>query len=411
DIINNILLDFTTKKTSPGAKLRGEFDNLIKCCLSLPPSVRKGFGLPNKVNIRQSEADKEEKEEEESKEPPKEYELGIKTIFQYGLYSILPSFINMIIRLTQEKRDFALVLWDDITTTEDDDADDSTNLHTTIDMQYVIEELRLLCEGKHPMYCGKYKTNKVIINGDDSDTNEPILLFPHRRKQQQGSNGAKTAAAEKEEEAPIDANNNSIESESLMTEYRGYSDVYCGLVHEMIPEGRMVSIMEKNGEEEVRKILINTADTNIQHIYLGKARKVSKLTVMDVLTKLEIGLVVDDYMATKDEEYFNNIIYDAIQQHTDKLRREKEEGAAAAALGYNNNLDRSDKATSSLTPRSYLRQTVLPVLTPAINEVSRDRPKDPITYIAMYMLKHKEDGYSKVVDMNPSEPSTSSIAA
>lgn len=56
DIINELLLEFTSKKSSPGAKLRAEFDQIIKC-LSLPLPVRKGLGLPSKVNIRQNDAD------------------------------------------------------------------------------------------------------------------------------------------------------------------------------------------------------------------------------------------------------------------------------------------------------------------------------------------------------------------
>ncbi|KAF4726758.1 hypothetical protein FOZ62_006979, partial [Perkinsus olseni] len=130
DIINELLLEFTSKKTSPGAKLRGEFEQIIKC-LSLPPSVRKGFGLPSKVNIRQSDADSDNRGH-----------TGVKSIFRHGLYSLLPSFINMIIDFAHARRDFAIVLRDAITSDYDD-----PSILVTEDVASVVEELQLLCEG------------------------------------------------------------------------------------------------------------------------------------------------------------------------------------------------------------------------------------------------------------------------
>ncbi|KAF4735762.1 hypothetical protein FOZ63_031328, partial [Perkinsus olseni] len=146
DIVNELLLEFTSKKTSPGAKLRGEFEQIIKC-LSLPPSVRKGFGLPNKVNVRQSDADSDNRGH-----------TGVKGIFRHGLYSLLPSFINMIIDFADARRDFAIVLRGAITSDDDD-----PSILVTEDVASVVEELQLLCEGKHPAYCGKYKTKKIAI--------------------------------------------------------------------------------------------------------------------------------------------------------------------------------------------------------------------------------------------------------
>ncbi|CBZ53720.1 putative Dpy-30 motif containing protein [Neospora caninum Liverpool] len=42
----------------------------------------------------------------------------------------------------------------------------------------------------------------------------------------------------------------------------------------------------------------------------------------------------------------------------------------------------------ALPPREYLKATVIPVLLPAIESVTRDRPEDPVSWIAFYLLRH-----------------------
>eukprot|EP01066_Platyproteum_vivax_P003240 Platyproteum_vivax@DN1412_c0_g1_i1.p1 len=45
--------------------------------------------------------------------------------------------------------------------------------------------------------------------------------------------------------------------------------------------------------------------------------------------------------------------------------------------------------TESLPVRQYLNLTVVPVLLPALNAVVKERPADPVTFVAHYMLKHQ----------------------
>lgn len=47
------------------------------------------------------------------------------------------------------------------------------------------------------------------------------------------------------------------------TEYRGYSEVYAGLVHEMLPEGRIISIIERP--------MMSTTDDSSTHVMFGKS--------------------------------------------------------------------------------------------------------------------------------------------
>ncbi|EER01139.1 hypothetical protein Pmar_PMAR009059 [Perkinsus marinus ATCC 50983] len=353
DIINELLLEFTSKKSSPGAKLRAEFDQIIKC-LSLPLPVRKGLGLPSKVNIRQNDADS-------SVDTGSTGTKG-SGMFRYGLYNLLPSFLNMIIDFAHTARDFAIVLRDTMPIDGDDD-DDPTSLLTE-DAASVVEELQLLTEGKHPVYCGKYKTRKIVMDGT-----APQSIVP--------------------------------------TEYRGYSEVYAGLVHEMLPEGRIISIIERpmmsttddsDTRPPPREVLINPADTNIQHIYI--TADPTSVTVMDVLS--------NTYRATTQSNYFKDLVQEAIARHTTQVALGTRHCCISVTSLPQLRIDKEvdmkapvhrQESIMQLTPRSYLRKRVLPVLAPAINEAARDRPEDPATYIAMYMLKHRH-GYNKVIEIN-----------
>ncbi|XP_064402726.1 protein dpy-30 homolog [Halichondria panicea] len=44
----------------------------------------------------------------------------------------------------------------------------------------------------------------------------------------------------------------------------------------------------------------------------------------------------------------------------------------------------------SLSTRSYLDHTVVPVMMDAMAAVARQRPPDPIEYVAMFILKNKD---------------------
>ncbi|KAF4666411.1 hypothetical protein FOZ61_009787 [Perkinsus olseni] len=418
DIINELLLEFTSKKTSPGAKLRGEFDQIIKC-LSLPPSVRKGFGLPSKVNVRQSDADSDNREH-----------TGVKGIFRHGLYSLLPSFINMIIDFAHARRDFAIVLRDAISSDDDD-----PSILVTEDVASVVEELQLLCEGKHPAYCGKYFTKKIANDGSvdgmmdirpqsthtgviiastqDDDNHLTILSFPQRNKHQSVEAAEESSSSPANDEEQMDTSN----TDDVPTEYRGFAEAYSGLVHELIPEGRVVSIIERPTDDDttqpLREILINPADTNIQHVYIASGQA-NAARVVDVLSNTSttvgdkgIHLRVESYRATTHMDYFKLLVEEAIDKHTMQLRTEKEEQLKAPASSA---LEAHHESMRSLTPRSYLREAVLPVLAPAINEAARDRPGDPITSVAMYMLKHRQR-YNKVIEVNNMSHSTTEPSA
>jgi len=46
---------------------------------------------------------------------------------------------------------------------------------------------------------------------------------------------------------------------------------------------------------------------------------------------------------------------------------------------------------SNLPTRQYLDQTVVPILLQGLASLARERPKDPIEYLAGYLVRHKKE--------------------
>ncbi len=51
----------------------------------------------------------------------------------------------------------------------------------------------------------------------------------------------------------------------------------------------------------------------------------------------------------------------------------------------------STQNLSSLSTRAYLDQTVVPILLQGMAELARERPDNPVEYLANYLLKHSND--------------------
>lgn len=53
-------------------------------------------------------------------------------------------------------------------------------------------------------------------------------------------------------------------------------------------------------------------------------------------------------------------------------------------------VQKKSRAEVQLLPtRQYLDQTVVPILLQALSSLAKERPEDPISYLASYLLKNK----------------------
>ncbi|VDN02376.1 unnamed protein product [Thelazia callipaeda] len=66
---------------------------------------------------------------------------------------------------------------------------------------------------------------------------------------------------------------------------------------------------------------------------------------------------------------------------------EKKDGNSAAGDGGNN--DGSSSASTTIPTRQYLDQTVVPILLQALGALAKERPPNPIDFLANYLIKEK----------------------
>ena len=58
-------------------------------------------------------------------------------------------------------------------------------------------------------------------------------------------------------------------------------------------------------------------------------------------------------------------------------------------------MNNEDKNISNLSVRSYLDQTVVPIVLRALIEVSKARPENPVEFIANYLLENNPEKKDK----------------
>lgn len=101
---------------------------------------------------------------------------------------------------------------------------------------------------------------------------------------------------------------------------------------------------------------------------------------------------VNFFEATTDVDYFVSALEACEKKFSQKILATREmpvEGAADAAAA-------AEKAAEDerLPAKEYLYRNIIPALLPALEACQRDRPPDPVEFIALYMLRHPHQ-YSK----------------
>jgi len=76
-------------------------------------------------------------------------------------------------------------------------------------------------------------------------------------------------------------------------------------------------------------------------------------------------------------------------------KRSLEEEGSSSKEGSSSSATPSSKRAKqdlqSLPTRQYLDQTVVPILLQGLASLARERPRDPIEYLAGYLLRHKRE--------------------
>jgi hypothetical protein len=385
-----------TAKGEPGQKFRGVYDQLVKN-MTVPNGVKKGFQI-SKIQV------------DETALPEDPNADWATNLVRFGRYRIIPSFFKLLQELNREKRMNATIVL----------RSPSAKL-----LEDVAVEINNFCNTKHPLYSGSNRTKKAILNGEKGsinfqlmeeskgklDTSEEVWYMSFDAR-----NSAPPPPPKKED--PLGLGDDDMEEpkpEFVPTQYDGFQQIYAGVVKEVTLERPMCMIegkVPKDAEVEPPAVmLVDSGDTGVHQIYAYAGTKPLNVALLDAVdgAKLPVEkhqdmfLRVDPYRAITELGYFLEEIKGLEAMRTQRLLDEKQAPLVSGA-------EMTLEELRALPVKEYLYRTVLPALLPGLQVITRDRPPDPVLWLALYLLRHPKQ-YNKVLLPNapaaaPGQPGT-----
>merc|ERR1719316_796384 len=366
---------------APGQKFRGVYDQLVKN-MTVPNGVKKGFQI-SKI------------QGDETALPEDPNADWATNLVRFGRYRILPSFFKLLQELNREKRMNATIVL----------RSSSAKL-----LEEVAVEINNFCNTKHPLYSGSNRTKKAILNGEKGSINFQLVEESKGKldtsEEWSMSFDARNSAPPpppKKEEDPLGLGDDDIEEkpEFVPTQYDGFQQIYAGLVKEVTLERPMCMIegkVPKDAEAEPPTVmLVDSGDTSVHQIYAYAGTKPLNVALLDAVDgkklpvekNADMFLRVDPYRAITELEYFLKEIKGLEAMRTQKLLDEKQAPLV-------NGAEMTLEELRALPVKEYLYRTVLPALLPGLQVITRDRPPDPVLWLALYLLRHPKQ-YNKVL--------------
>lgn len=373
-----------TAKGEPGQKFRGIYDQLVKN-MTVPNGVKKGFNI-DKVRVNENDL---------PRDPNQDWAANL---VRFGRFKIIPSFFKLLDSLNREKRSNATIVLR------------SRNARLLEEVQ---EEIVNFCNTKHPCYSGTNRTKKAIMNGEKGSID--FRLDKQSVGQLDPADGAwyLTFAERDSGEKPpppedpdlVDPDELPPEPELVPTQREGVHEVSACIVKEVTLERNLISIEDKVPKDATEAecpapIFMDPADTAVHQVYLYPGTKPLNVQVLDAVDGKRVPpqkvsecfVRVDPYRAITELEYFLKEIFGPGGCEALRTKKLLEEKLAPAAAEPDMNLEE----LRALPPKEYLYRTVLPALLPGLQVITRDRPPDPVLWLALYLLRHPKQ-YSKVL--------------
>lgn len=385
--------EFTEK--SFGMKLMPLFDQMVRN-LTMPKQILKSLGMTKACLV-------------ENDIPENPLDDDALNCARFGRFRIIPSFLNFVTFLVKENRDFNVVFRGFGTVLEE-----------------VKKEWNIYCEGKHPCFCGQNKTKIVLLNGmknsrDMRITEENTGTLDRMGRCLEFPNRNSTKAAEGQEDFVM----------FTPTKYAQSNGIYAG-IDEITKEGPNAVLIRDDYEfyesnefsaDSSKVLYVDQANYKAHHVFFDGTLTAdgarSTIDVRDAVTgePLDYDSVIDHDVfrinfvrAITEPTYF----IDALPQlernfkgritrwREEALRKQLEMGARPERDPYEDEAEISAKA--------YIYQNIIPALAPALEICTRDRPPDPLEFIAFYMLRHKTQ-YSKSLKIIQPETATTATTA
>jgi hypothetical protein len=383
-----------TNPEEPGAAMRPLFDTMVRNLTLQSKALMKAYDL-KKVVLNENEL------------PEDKAKTDAQNILRYCRHEVLPAFWNLLISLTKRNRRFSIIF----------------RTFSQEQLSVISKELTAFCQGQHPAYSGKDKTTKPpLMNGDKGSFDRRLadpgigfldrslgsLTFP-KRPADQGSEAAGSLEEGSEDLAqPIMKYTTYDLNESPPNHL-----MYAGLMEQVLEGEKTAAIIDdfrywdsKGRQAEAGKLLPvdyagGFAETKVQHIFFDGGMQYENpycVDVRDVVSGNPIpskeaeGVFthrVDFFQAVNDPEYFVKAL-EACELEMSKGIIESRK-VPVEEEPVSKGLDLKD-----LRAKEYLYRTVIPALLPALQACQRDRPAEPIEYIAFYMLRHGKQ-YSKTL--------------
>jgi len=380
----------------PGSKFRPMFDQMIKNLQHSNKALAKAFDI-KKVILN----------EEDLPEDPAKSEA--QNIMRFGRHQILPSFWNLLIQLTKRGRRFSVVF----------------RSFSEEQLAQAQKELQLFVQCQHPAYNGQNKTQKPpLMDGNKGsrdmrlsqasigrmDRMAGFLRFRDRPMVESVPEAAPPEADGAQADAPP-------ESAFRPTEYTfpPYHQAYAGLMHQILDTSNTAAIVDdlvfwetqERNSSAGKMLLIDRAETKVQHIFFDGNVEKEDANCVDVRNAVSGELIpletasniylhrVDFFQAVTDVDYFVRATEEC-ELNMSKMIVEDRRAEGVARTLSDEEQRKAAAAAAAMTPKEWLYRNIIPALLPALEACQRDRPEDPIEFIAFYMLRHSKQ-YSKTL--------------
>mmetsp|Transcript_69928 Transcript_69928/g.138472 ORF Transcript_69928/g.138472 Transcript_69928/m.138472 type:complete len:543 (+) Transcript_69928:70-1698(+) len=383
-----------TNAGEPGADFRPFFEQMVKSLAITNKTLAKAYDIKKPI------LDEQDVPEDPSR-------TDAQAIMRYGRHQVLPAFWQLLVSLTKKRRYFKLVLR-------------SFSQEQLLVMQ---RELQLFCQGQHPAHCGQNKTQKPpLMNGEKNSRDMRLAdgFIGHvDRTKGQLEFTCLGPVAQAESSAPSEVLGATPAQPPGPTIYAfpPFHEAYAGLQEQVLALANTVALVDDYAYWQQNKKVATAgklflvdhagglAETKVQHIFFDGAigqHDARCIDVRDVVDGESLPLPevngmflhhVDLYRASTEDEYFITALEACERKMSQQILQSRhvatplESTAAASASPQGNEEEKQ-------THKEWLNRNIIPALLPAMEACQRDRPADPIEFIAFYMLRHRGQ-YSK----------------
>lgn len=281
------------------------------------------------------------------------------------------------------------------------------------DLVPVIKEFNYFCSGQHPCYNGKNSLPLAKFDGSKGGWRKQFIdksNFGYLARESDHMQDANLILGTFQRQ-----NNPSITmeeyyakdvAEGTITCHRGANDIFVK-VHECLKENAAFALMDDLvGYQEANRhgnrsklFLVDFVDYNTLEIFFDDQIQTddakSNVDLRDIIEGAKISCVdaldkflvkVDPIKAIQDQDYFMKAIEKCENQRKEEIEKIEKALHGVVDEEVDEYADLKDSNDSN-----YLRKTVFPLLYPALQILEMERPNDPLSFQALYLLKHKDN--------------------